>query len=311
MPMEGLPLWCQSLFAYLPAPWVDALRALGAGQLARMQEIRLRSGAPVMVTIGGMNRPLTQDGKMVCSQQQLDSIFLAACEYSPASRMEQIRQGYILLRGGFRMGIAGRCLDGEEGMRAIYPVTAANIRILQQIFGLAKPVIAQIRRGGGIYSTLIVAPPGGGKTTLLRDMIRTLSDGLDGGTPLRMGVVDERGEIAGCVMGVPTLDVGKQSDVLDGCGKAQGMGIMIRSLAPQVIAVDELGSVQDAEMVAEAARCGISVLATAHGACPEDLHRPMLRPVMERGIFQRAVFLSAVPGRGMSVKRLDNDGRAG
>ncbi len=297
--------WQQALAPYLPQPWMRELANLDIQTQAQLQEIRLRSGAPVMLTVKGKSCLLRENPPLVCSQDELETLFLAACEYSPPSRAEQIRRGYLLLRGGFRMGISGRCLQEKGDIRTIHPITAANIRILREIPGVARPILPQIRRAGGIYNTLILAPPGGGKTTLLRDMIRMLSDGLDGREAMRIGIVDERGELAGSVMGVPTLDVGRQSDVLDGCSKAQGMRLMIRSMAPQVIAVDELGGAEDAEALAEAARCGVSVIATAHGAGLGDLQRPQLRPLVERGVFGRVILLGAVPGSLTAVERLE------
>lgn len=297
--------WQQALSPYLPQAWMRELAGLDEQTQAQLQEIRLRSGAPVMLTVKGRSRLLRDQPPLICSQDDLEALFLAACDYSPSSRSEQIRRGYLLLRGGFRMGLSGRCLQAGEGIRAIHPVTAANIRILREIHGAARHVLPQIRRPGGIYNTLIMAPPGGGKTTLLRDMIRMLSDGLDGKEGMRMGVVDERGELAGSVMGVPTLDIGRQSDVLDGCSKAEGMRLMIRSMAPQVIAVDELGGMEDGAALAEAARCGVSVIATAHGAGMADLQRPQLRPLAEQGVFQRVVLLGAVPGGAAAVERLE------
>lgn len=297
--------WQQALAPYLPQPWMRELAGLDIQLQAGLQEIRLRSGAPVMLTVKGRSRLLRANPPLICSQSELEALFLAACEYSPASRNEQIRRGYLLLRGGFRMGISGRCLREEAGIRTIHPITAANIRILREIPGAARTVLPQIRRSDGIYNTLILAPPGGGKTTLLRDMVRMLSDGLDGKEGMRIGVVDERGELAGSVMGIPTLDIGRQSDVMDGCAKAEGMRLMIRSMAPQVIAVDELGEAEDGVALAEAARCGVSVIATAHGAGMGDLQRPQLRPLVEQGLFQRVILLGAVPGGTAKVERLE------
>ena len=202
------------------------------------------------------------------------------------------------------MGISGHCIEKEGKIRLIHPVSSLNIRILRQIKGVAMVIMPCIRSSSGIHNSLIVAPPGGGKTTLLRDMIRILSGGEDGGPPLRMGVVDERGELAGSVRGIPSLDVGPQTDVLDGCSKAWGIERLIRTMAPQVIAVDELGQPQDAAALQEAARCGVGVLATVHGASADDLDRPMLRPLIDSGVFSRAIVLGAVPGQSPCVKNI-------
>lgn len=156
---------------------------------------------------------------------------------------------------------------------------------------MAGPLLQRLTDKGQVLSTLILAPPGAGKTTLLRDLVRAFSDG-EGGEPLRVSVADERGEIAALWRGTPQLYVGRRTDVLDGCSKAEGLSILIRGMNPQVAAVDELGSSEDVQAVAEAAGCGVAVLATAHGTGLDDLRRrPACRELLELGVFRRLVIL--------------------
>jgi len=288
--------WIKWISPYLKTEWIKALETLDVHKRETLQEIRLRSGRPIMITAGGKSYPVVDNP--ICSDKDLETVFLTACEFSPASRIHQIRQGYVMLRGGLRMGIGGRCVEKNGSIENIYPVSSLNIRILREIKGSASTIIPKIRRERGIYNTLILAPPGGGKTTILRDAIRILS-GPEG---IRIGVVDERGELAGCIMGVPSLDIGLQSDVLDGCSKSWGMRCLLRSMTPQVIAVDELGAPEDVEAIREAARCGVQIMATAHGSGMEDVHRPMLKQLMEQKIFARVVILTDTPGETPVVK---------
>ena len=168
----------------------------------------------------------------------------------------------------------------------------------RQAVGAARPVSDRlVRREGTLYSTLILAPPGAGKTTLLRDLIRAASDG-EGMAPQRVGVADERGEIAALFDGVPQLDVGPRTDVMEGCPKAWGLMTLLRGMNPQVLAVDEITAPEDVAALVSAAGCGVTLLATAHGAGREDLSRRKLyRGLLEEGVFRRLVRIRREAGR--------------
>ncbi len=167
-----------------------------------------------------------------------------------------------------------------------------NIRFAHEVRGCADKVLPHLRRDGELLHTLIASAPGHGKTTLLRDCIRQISDGYGGYPGMTVGVVDERSEIAGSFRGVPGNDVGMRTDVLDGCPKAEGMMMLIRSMAPRVVAVDEIGSREDMAALAMAMNCGCVLLATVHGSSMEELKgRQVLGDLIASGLFERYVFL--------------------
>lgn len=166
-----------------------------------------------------------------------------------------------------------------------------NIRIARQIPGIGNEILCQLRAEGALPSVLVLAPPGAGKTTLLRDLIRGLSSGAIG-PPLRVGVADERGELGAMYDGVPQLDVGPHTDIMDGCGKADGLMMLLRGMNPQVLAVDEITAPGDIDALETAAGCGAVLLATAHGQDVEDLkHRPLYIRLLKRHIFQKVLLI--------------------
>lgn len=181
-------------------------------------------------------------------------------------------------------------------------VSGLNFRLCRPVFGIGRSVMrALIKPGGGIFSTLIVAPPAAGKTTLLRDLIRTLSYGAPelGIRPHRVGVADERGEIGGGFRGVAQIDLGPRTDIIELCPKRHALKMILRGMGPEVLATDEIGHPQDGEAVLDAVLSGVSVICTAHGASLDELYgRPSLRPLLEERIFLRTVVLSRRLGPG-------------
>jgi stage III sporulation protein AA len=212
--------------------------------------------------------------------------------YSLYAYKEEIKQGYITIEGGHRVGVAGQTVLVDGKIAGISPITFLNIRIAHEKCGCAKKILPLIRQKNSIYNTLILSMPGAGKTTLLRDSIRALSNGEAYGIRLKVCVVDERSEIAASFHGVPQNDMGPRTDVMDGCGKAEGMQLLIRSMSPQIIAVDELGAESDFYAVEQALNCGSRVLGTIHAGNMKELsEKPYLKRWMERRLFQRFIFL--------------------
>lgn len=255
-----------------------------AAESSRVEEIRLRAGRPVFVQMAGLEWCLDRDGAFIprgenaycADEEELRNLLLHICNYSLYAFEDELRQGFITVPGGHRVGLAGQIvLAGDGSIRTIKHIHYMNIRISHEIKGAALCVLPYLYQEGRMKNTLILSPPGCGKTTLLRDLVRLVSDGNPYGHGLCVGLVDERSEIAGSYLGQPQNDVGMRTDVLDACPKVLGMTVLLRSMAPQVIAVDELGGTADMEALHMAASCGCSLLATAHGERIEDVARKL------------------------------------
>ena len=194
------------------------------------------------------------------------------------------------MRGGFRLGVCGTSVAFEGKNHDIRDVSSLCLRILREVRGVAREVAPCLFDEGRVQSALILSPPGGGKTTLLRDLVRVLSDGTDTFPALRVALVDERSELACCYRGEPQMDLGAHTDVLDACPKAIGIPMVLRAMNPQLIAIDEISVSRDVETMAEAANCGVALLASIHAKDREELSKKTLYPLMQRcGIFQRLI----------------------
>ena len=279
----------EEMIKLLPSGLRDVLQKMNL-DVAGLQEIRLRAEQPAVILSHGKEYV----SQTVIHRRQLEETLAYLGNYSLYAYEEEIRRGYLSLPGGHRVGIAGRVVVEDGNIRTITATSSLNLRFAHQILGCADEVIPFLWRDGALQSTLIVSPPGFGKTTLLRDLIRQLSDGNAYGPGLRVGVVDERSELAGSYRGRPQNDLGMRTDVLDACPKALGMLLLLRSMSPQVIAVDELGEEQDLRVLHMAASGGCSLLATVHGAGEADAARRLGGEYM-REMFARIVILK---GRG-------------
>lgn len=273
----------------------------------RVNEIRLRAGNPILVVEGSEEFFMDPNGcytkqqkEAVCLEKEvLEKIVQHVCRYSMYAYEEELRQGYITVAGGHRIGMVGQVvLDGQGKIRTLKYICGINIRISHQIKGVADGVLPLLYKEGYPKSVLIVSPPGCGKTTLLRDVVRNLSDGNPYGKGVTVGVVDERSEIGGSYMGQPQNDVGIRTDILDACPKVLGMMMLLRSMSPKVIAIDELGNDKELEAVSVAASCGSKVVATMHGNCLEDIRRRgNMNRVLEEGLFEIIFLLGKEKGK--------------
>ena len=205
---------------------------------------------------------------------------------------DEIRQGYISVQGGHRVGVTGKVLLNGDRIRGMKYISCINVRLSHQIPGCADAVMPYIQSRNHISHTLIISPPRCGKTTLLRDVIRQLSNGREGIPGVTVGVVDERSELAGSWQGVPQNDLGMRTDILDACPKAEGMQMLVRSMSPDVVAVDELGREEDFRAVESVIHCGCRLIATAHGNSVEDiLNQPFFQKLKKMEIFEKYIVL--------------------
>lgn len=214
-------------------------------------------------------------------------------KYSMYALEEELRNGFFTIQGGHRVGVAGRTVCEQGKVLSFRNICSLNIRVARQKKGCAKALLPWLIQGDSIYNTLLLSPPGVGKTTMLRDCIRLLSEGGGQMPGKKIGIVDERSEIAASFLGIPQNDLGDRVDVLDNCPKAEGMRLLLRSMSPQIIAVDELGGREDCLAVEEVLHCGCQILGTMHARDITELKEKMyLSEWLGKGFFGRFVFLT-------------------
>lgn len=272
----------------------------------KVREVRLRVNQPVRVLCDSEIRLA-----IVYSEREMEEIFRYLCHDSVYAYEEERKQGYIMADGGHRIGITGELAAAENGRFIAKYIRYINIRLAHEHKSIAEGIIKYIYgvKDGQPANTLIISPPGFGKTTLLRDTIRLLSNGSSGFGGCNVGVVDERGEIAGAYRGSALLDCGERTDVITGGDKRQGISILVRTFAPRVIAIDEIGGEPDAQAIFYAGVSGCSVLATVHGSSIEDVRKKReLSGLFEQNIFKRFILISADGGLSRYVSIYDERG---
>jgi len=266
------------------------------------EEIHLTAGRPVRLKQAGRSLELPY----TMTQSRLERIFAGLLDHSVYARQEELQKGFLTVKGGSRVGVCGRTVVENGKVVTIREISSLNIRRAREFPGMGKEAAAAISEPGGRpYNTLILSPPGCGKTSLLRDLIRIFS--CQG---FRVGLCDERSEVAGTWRGIPSFDLGPCTDVLDGCPKAVGMVMLLRSMAPDVIAADEIGREEDREAAETILCAGSRLLVTLHGRTYEDALRSRIGPLVKNGAFHRLVFLSAEPKIGTVAAVTDGEGRS-
>ena len=265
--------------------------------IENMQEIRMNVDKEVIVL--NSNEEIILDYKVTVND--LKAIMQKISNYSLYAFEEEIRQGYITIQGGHRVGLSGKCVMENDRVKTIKNISSMNIRICKEIKGCSKEIIKGIIEDGQVLNTVIISPPKCGKTTMLRDLAKNISDGIEdiGFLGKRTVIVDERSEIAACFQGIPQMDVGFRTSIYDGCAKSEGMIMAIRSMAPEVIICDEIGTYKDIDSLVLAYNSGVNIIATIHGNDIEDLYkRPVFSELLENKIIKRVVILSNRKGVG-------------
>ena len=290
-----------------------------AAGTAGLQEIRIRAGQPVFLIIDGAEWVLGEQGLLSGSgaktapraeKRILKELLEIFARHSLYAYEDEIRQGFLTIEGGHRVGLCGKAVLEGDKVRTIKEISSLNIRIAHEKKGCADAVFPYLFENGGLVNTLLVSPPGAGKTTMLRDMIRQVSDGSRYGPGRSVAVVDERSELAACFLGQPQCDLGMRTDVLDGCPKAVGMMMAIRSMAPYAVAVDEIGTKEDLEALRQASNCGCRILATVHGSSVFDLtNKPVISEMVREKVFARYVVLGKDPHPGTVIGIYDENRR--
>ena len=262
------------------------MRELPQARQAALEELRLRTGCEVTAVLDGAEEALCVRRPLICTRSMLEQLVNTACGYSAYAAEETLRQGFLPLKGGHRLGLCGTAVMDGPRVVTLKEISSANLRIARQIPGCAELLAREL--AAHPVNTLILGPPGSGKTTLLRDLVRQMSDRYG----WRMGLADSRGELAACLGGEPQLAVGRRTDVVSRMPKAEALELLLRTMNPQWIAVDEITAADDVAAMDRAAYCGVGLLATAHGSGREDLEqRPLYRRLMELNLFQTLVIL--------------------
>lgn len=255
-----------------------------------IEEIRIRNSKPIILKLNNSEKIINY----IVQTEDVLKILQSICENSIYSYQNQICEGFITIKGGHRIGITGSAVIENNQVKNINYISNLNFRIARQIIGCSNNIIKEIinQEENTIYNTLIVSPPGAGKTTLLRDIIRNLSNGTEEITGKNIGVVDERGEIAAMYKGIPQNDLGIRTDIIENIKKSVGMKMLIRSMAPEIIVADEIGSKEDVQEINYAVCSGIKGIFTAHGNSLEDLKlNPAIAELIDKNIFEKLVFL--------------------
>lgn len=256
----------------------------------RLEEIRIYKGKAVQLYANGKRIELT--GKI--NGHDMQNLLRQLMKYSYYAYEEDLSKGFITIDGGYRVGVCGKAVMENGKVSLLRDISSMNIRYAKELIGCSDKILHYvISENDEIHNTLIVSPPGCGKTTLLRDLARNLSM-----KHIKVAICDERSEIAGMHDGISSYQFGPTVDVLDGCPKAEGMMMLIRSMSPQIIITDEIGRREDLEALKTCVNCGVHIITSIHGYDMEDIKRSEICPAIENNIFQNLIFLSDSPQAG-------------
>ncbi len=285
------------VISYLSPRLRGAVQSLSGSDTYRIQEIRLRAGRPLAVSINGKEKFVTMAGKLTAYpdegvkvlRTEIEETFRAVCEYSVYSYQKELREGYVTLKGGARVGISGTAVYENGRLTSMRNISSMAFRVPREVKNSAAALASLSFKG-----LLIAGTAGSGKTTVLRDLCRLL------GSERRVSLVDSRGEIAGMLHGMPQFEIGLHTDVFDGFPRDIGSMTALRSMTPEYIVCDEIGTHEDTEALMQICGCGVSIIASAHGGSVDDiLRRDAILPLIEAGVFSHIAMLesASAPGR--------------
>lgn len=265
----------------------------------QIYEIRIKIGKPILV----YSKYGENIVNYVPTKEDMKSLIQKISNYSLYAYEEDIRQGFITIKGGHRIGIAGECVMENGEVKTIRNISSINIRVCSEVIGCSDKLIKYIysQKENRIFNTIIISPPKCGKTTILRDIARNISNGMNsiGLYGRKVAVIDERSEIGACHFGIPQNDLGMRTDILDNCLKKEGMIMAIRSLSPEILICDEIGTKGDVEALLMAFNSGVNIITSIHGFTIEDLYkRKVFHELLDNGIIERAIVLSSRKGVG-------------
>ena len=270
-----------------------------------VQEIRLRIGRPLIVGSLNGNFAVLPNGNLspavggayVVTACDVKSVFQLICENSVYAHSEDIRQGFITIKGGHRVGFTGKAICNDKKIESMKDICSINIRIAKEVLGAANYIIDDIIEGEHIINTLLISPPLTGKTTVLRDITRQISN-----KGFKVAVTDDRGEIAAMYKGVPQNDIGIQTDVIENAPKNEAILMLLRTMSPQVIISDEISNEWDAEAVEQCFGTGVSVIGSAHATSIDEIKdRKFLKKLIGKGGFEKVILLSC-EGEGLNTR---------
>lgn len=285
-----------SFMKHFPPRLTETLLIMGTKD---MQEIRIIAEKNVSVVKTGV----LLDCGIKIKKEELRKIVDSMCRGSLYAMQQSLSKGYLTLSGGHRVGVCGKCISEGGVVTHMNDISAICIRISREIIGASDSIMEYINYKDKLYNCLIIAPPGCGKTTLLRDIARHIGDSY------RVCIADERSEIAACREGVPTHDVGKFTAVMDAVPKGEGMMMLLRTMSPDVIITDETGTESEERAIVQLINCGVKIITTAHGYSEKDvLRRRHLKNLIEGGAFERIIVLGKLR-QSITVEKIISDGR--